>query len=77
MNKAVLYVISALMLLGSFVISLQSRSIKSLIEGFTILEYRIELLEEEINTNKLLLKQTQRLLVPDEVALLRRIPARQ
>ncbi len=44
---------------------------------FVILEYRIEILEEEINTNKLLLKETQKLLVPDEVALLRRIPARQ
>ena len=46
-------------------------------ERFENLESRIEVLEMEATTNKLLLKQTQRLLVPDEVALLRRIPARQ
>ncbi len=41
------------------------------------LEYRIEILEMETYTTKLFLKQTQRLLVPDEIALLREIPARQ
>ncbi len=41
------------------------------------LEYRIETLEMEATTTKLFLKQTQRLLIPDEVALLNKIPARQ
>lgn len=76
-GKVILYVISILMLIGSFVIFLHSRDIKFLIEKSAVLEYRIERLEMEATTTKLFLKQTQRLLVPDEVALLRRIPARQ
>ena len=77
MDKAILCIIAVLMLIGSFVIFLHSRDIKFLIEKSAVLEYRIERLEMEAYTTKLFLKQTQRLLVPDEVALLNRIPARQ
>ena len=59
------------LVIGLFIIDHQES------KRFVILEYRIEILEEEINTNKLLLKETQKLLVPDEVALLNKIPARQ
>ncbi len=59
------------LVIGLFIIDHQES------KKFVILEYRIEILEEEINTNKLLLKETQKLLVPDEVALLNEIPARQ
>ena len=77
MDKIILYIMAVLMLIGSFVIFLHSRDIKFLIEKSAVLEYRIERLEMEAYTTKLFLKQTQRLLVPDEVALLNRIPARQ
>jgi hypothetical protein len=34
-------------------------------------------LQMQIGTNKLLLKQTQRLVIPNEIALAEKIPARQ
>jgi len=77
LNKIILCIISVLMLIGSVVIFLHSRDIKFLVEKSAILEYRIEILEMEAHTTKLFLKQTQRLLVPDEIASMRRIPARQ
>ena len=69
MNKAILYIMAVLMLLGAFALFLQSRDIKFLVEKSAILEYRIEILEMEAHTNKMLLKMTQRLVVPNERAL--------
>ena len=68
-GKAILYIMSVLMLIGAVVLVLQSRDIKYLVEKSAILEYRIEVLEMEAHTNKLLLKMTQRLVVPNERAL--------
>ena len=68
-GKVIIYIMAVLMLLGAFALFLQSRDIKYLTEKSAKLEYRIEILEMERTTNKLLLKMTQRLVVPNERAL--------
>ena len=82
--KLAFWLISIALLLSGISAMQQSRTIKALFEYTTVLHNKIDDLKMEmvwlqmqIGTNKLLLKETQRMVVPREVALRRQIPAKQ
>ena len=82
-HKLAFWLISIALLLSGIALVQQSRTIKTLFEYTIVIDDKVHdlktdmvWLQMQIGTNKLLLKETQRMVVPREVALKRRIPAK-